>query len=496
MSEQKQPETKQPVFSILHATAHRLPFEWVKVWREWSARAVNPQDHEYIVAVHESDMERVREGAESIPESETGIPIVIIAQGNRYCSVDNWNIAAVVSKGKVLMLGADDYYPPQNWDAELLSCFEDADVIPPFVVQIDTGSYRDESLISHPIMSRSLYTRWGYFYYPGYESMYADDDLTAHAKADSAVTIINARHIVFDHRHPLLGKSQMDEGYAAQTSEKVHAQGHQLFEKRKANGFRDVELRTDIFGEESTASIPIVQPPSPATRKTIAICIPGEWFCATWVRYMLELCYTLNQEYNVVPLLVQSTNVYAVRQAISDAVLNYPHHIDYALWIDDDNLLKPEQAKLLLHDLAILPEADMVVGWCYIVHDVFNTDLARVSCGWWHESGACIDIPRAQMESDMGHDLIEIDWTGFPVVLMRRELLVKAGHVPFAPLPSIHTPYGFTGEDTAFCRVARDRGKARFFVDRRVKVPHLKLRSAEPNDLLVSKESTSVKVSA
>ena len=45
------------------------------------------------------------------------------------------------------------------------------------------------------IMSRAYYSQRGYAMYPEYESMYADNDFTEHARHDGVV--IDARHLVF-----------------------------------------------------------------------------------------------------------------------------------------------------------------------------------------------------------------------------------------------------------------------------------------------------------
>lgn len=456
------------VFSILHATAHRLPFAWVDTWREWSRKAVHPERHEYIVAVHESDMEKARQGAESIPDSETGIPIKIIAQPGRYCTVDNWNQAAVASKGKVLIMGADDFFPPEEWDTKLLN------VIPPtasfnrqpvgseFVLHVSTGSPRDKDLIVHPIMSRGLFKKWGYFLYPQYEGVYCDDDLTAHAKSEGVV--IDARHIKFDHRNPILKGTplnELDEGYKAQNRKQAYEIGKLLFDARVQSGFRN-----DV----------IVIP-----RKTIAVCLPGERFSATWMSCWTQLLINLMPKYNIIPLFAFSSNVYITRCVLADTALTKCERSpDYVLWIDDDNLVTTEQVAMLIDDLEQNPQLDMVVGWSWILSDTFELP-ARISCGIWAEDGSCKAISKESMLDDKTPNLLEIEWTGFPLVLMRRETLEKVGPAPFSPFPTPHVEWGFSGEDTSFCRTLKDKG-GRIAVDKRVKVPHLKLRAAEPLD--------------
>ena len=94
------------------------------------------------------------------------------------------------------------------------------------------------------------------------------------------------------------------------------------------------------------------------------------------------------------------------------------------------------------------------------------------------------------MELAATQGLVKIDWTGFPLVLMRRESLCKLDN-PFAPILNPHNPYGFDSEDIAFSKRCREAG-LKLACDPRVKVPHLKLRDADqisaPAGELTSKE--------
>ena len=77
--------------------------------------------------------------------------------------------------------------------------------------------------------------------------------------------------------------------------------------------------------------------------------------------------------------------------------------------------------------------------------------------------------------------MIPISYSGFPAVLMRGSILDTMTGNDFLPIvdAELFPPFGMSGEDTAFFVRGNDRG-LEFAVDRRVKVPHLKLRCAEP----------------
>ncbi len=215
-----------PTFSILHPTA-RLPDGWRAACDSWLFNG-DGEEYEYVLAIHALDWDQ-RPIDECIHFSRK-----VVRHDQRYCSTDGWNAAAAASSGKVLIFAADDFFPPPLWDTELLEAIPDLDS--DFVVHVSTGSARDGELMTHPIISRRTYERWGYAYYPEYESMYADDDLTLRAYREGI--IVDARHIVFEHRHPVNGTAPDDRVYRHQNRPQAYDLGKKIFERRKAEGFK------------------------------------------------------------------------------------------------------------------------------------------------------------------------------------------------------------------------------------------------------------------
>ncbi len=126
----------------------------------------------------------------------------IIYNTGRRCYVEGVNLAAKHATGDILIVVADDQFPCEHWDRELFGKLPIAQPAPPCVLWAPTGtpSEFERNIIVMPIMSRALYEKWGYVFYPGYESMYSDNDLCEHAKAEGV--LIEARHLpVFPHRH-------------------------------------------------------------------------------------------------------------------------------------------------------------------------------------------------------------------------------------------------------------------------------------------------------
>lgn len=211
--------------------------------------------------------------------------------------------------------------------------------------------------------------------------------------------------------------------------------------------------------------------------RTIALCLPGETFSSAWVSYYAQLQAQLQSAgWLVINLFSYSSNVYVTRSCLADAVLKCQPKPDYVLWLDDDNLLTYPQLLQMMNSL-MSPQVDAVAAWAWIQPDVHTMPRPMVSCGRLDDAGRCVPYTHEQLMSVNG--LIEVDYTGFPAILMTYDLLAEVGPRAFLPMLNPHHEYGISGEDTSFCVRAREAG-FRIFADPRVHVPHLKLRAAAP----------------
>lgn len=207
--------------------------------------------------------------------------------------------------------------------------------------------------------------------------------------------------------------------------------------------------------------------------KVIALCIPGEYFHNVWMAHMLTLFHHLTGKFLVQTVTAYCSAVYMTRHDIAQAVLLGNPPVDFALWIDDDNILTPEQFDRLYAGLT-KSDAQMIAAWTVIAPDAISAPLF-VSCGPLKADGTKDSFSFQDMQGPPR----EIGWTGFPAVLMKTEALRMAGEFPFAPLP-MKTERGASGEDFAFCKRLREAG-GKILVDPEVAVPHLKLRNVLPN---------------
>jgi hypothetical protein len=436
----------QPLFSLCHTTA-RLPDGWRAAAQAWLDNCDFPGTVEHVLTFDEpTHVEKI------FPNTKIGVNTA------RHTAVDGWNLAAKLSTGKFIISLADDWFPCPHWDTELRRVIEAAGGFDRNIV-LDVDTAGNEHLLTFSMLTRPYLMKYsggeGWLFYPEYTGMYADNDFTDSARMDRV--IVNARHLRFEHRHPNYFKEvEPDAVHLWQGRPEAFRIGANVYKKRcKAKGLK--------------------------IKPIIVVCLPGETFHSTWVAYWTNLLTYLGAHFTVSPIFTFSSNVYSTRSCMTQQILNSFPTPDYVLWIDDDNLLSVEQFARLLNDLESTPGADMVSAWAYVQPEIYNQIDARTSVGMFDENGKGTRMTVAELMAGDA-DVKEIHYSGFPTVLMRGEMLEKVGPNGFAPILDSRCEYGFAGEDLSFCIRAREQG-CRMFVDRRVRVQHLKLRDAVPSQV-------------
>lgn len=196
----------------------------VDLWRRY---AKDPSCFEVIIAVDGDDTNSLK-AAQAIDKCK-----VVVQEELPGNCVKGWNLAAKNSVGKVLIAISDDFYPIRNWDQRILSVADRCWVDRRHVVMVNDGHTRD--LCTLPIVTRTRYEELGYLFYPGYESMYCDTELTRHAELDGIV--IRAMNLVFTHYHPDNMMRMKDHVDLNHSNGDRYARGERLFEQRRAQGF-------------------------------------------------------------------------------------------------------------------------------------------------------------------------------------------------------------------------------------------------------------------
>lgn len=447
--------------SVCHPTARLTPNRdlfWHDSMEAFFTRCDHPESVEYILVVHESNW-AAYQAWHFVPA--WGRFRAICNRGEN-TMMSQGSCAVAAASGKLLVGSMDDLFPPEHWDSLLLDALGRRLLDQPAVLHVSSGSPSDNTLFIPQILTKARLDQYGYALHPSYESMFSDNEFTEVAKRDGVV--IEARHINFEHRHPMLGTAKMDAVYAEENRREAYEQGRVNYETRKTAGF----------------------PKDPAWRMpavpSIALALPGEHFGYDYLAGFARIYgHLLTHNWRVQVCLGHTSNVYATRMVLTESVLSIKPKLDYVLWLDDDNVLDPDQLEILLADLVERPDLAGVVGWCWC--DRTETDPEKpfvMSCGRQSAAMAMEPFTREDWESvSAGNPLVPIDWSGFPCVLLRAAVLEQLGARAFLPMVRPELKFGFASEDASFFWAAKQAG-LKFAVDMRVKVPHIKMRAIEP----------------
>lgn len=203
--------------SVLHATRHR-PAQALKIRDLFMQRANNPQELEYIFAVDEDD--------EASKSALSGYPTIIVKGGNGI--VPAINAAAAESKGRILVMAADDCLPPHGWDTSIREMLA-GQLHEPRLLWTSDG-YSEQPVICHPIMTRAKYEQQGWFFCPEYPHLFCDTELTVRAMATGE--IVDGRHLTFKHEHPMWTGAKPDALHIERNSAEARAAGMEIFKRR------------------------------------------------------------------------------------------------------------------------------------------------------------------------------------------------------------------------------------------------------------------------
>lgn len=235
-------------FSVLHATYMR-PEKAIRAMRMFIDRADKAYQMEYIFAVNADDptlpeFNLLYDAAlKELMTVKTGVPAVIqVVKGDYHGSAPAWNEAARASTGKILIQGQDDVEPPEWWDLELLKRTNRLGFLPAQFIAVSDG-YRKDALCCTAIMNREYMEMEGCFLFPGYISVFSDDDATYRAlrnARDGKSDFIEAKELVFLHRHHYHDKSvEWDQTYARENDAIAYRVGEKLFRERNPRAQTD-----------------------------------------------------------------------------------------------------------------------------------------------------------------------------------------------------------------------------------------------------------------
>lgn len=222
----------KPLFSLLHPTKRLAGEVYLDACEAWAIRCDDRRRVEYIMCVDPEDYRRI------VPLRSSWGCFQFVRNLGRPCAVDAWNTAAMHSTGEILITVADDYFPPEHWDTEIVNFLDRGDVYGhewrgwerEFVLDVDNQEGSDW-LLPFSFISRAYSERLGCLFWPEYFGMGADNDFTERARADGVV--IDARHLKFS--HPQFPAD--DPVYLWQHRPEAMKAYHEVFARRKQEGF-------------------------------------------------------------------------------------------------------------------------------------------------------------------------------------------------------------------------------------------------------------------
>ncbi len=218
--------------SIIHPSRSRANRAF-DTYINWISKLGNTEI-EYILSIDTTDKE---EYLYRMNFTDTNIKIITNNNSN---AVQAINEGAKVSTGDILIVVSDDFDCPHKWDELILKATEGKR---DWILKTDDGIQK--WIITIPIMDREYYTRFNYMYYPGYEHMFCDTEITCVADLTGRKLEAN---ITFPHLHYTTGKSKKD--YVSVKADLTWVQGESLFLDRYKKNFHLTSTSGKITSEE------------------------------------------------------------------------------------------------------------------------------------------------------------------------------------------------------------------------------------------------------
>jgi hypothetical protein len=209
------------VISLLHATRWR-PVQALATRSLWLERASDPESIEHLFAFDEDD-----------PESQEELKKhshVLVRPGGT--CVAAWNEAAAKCRGEVLVQLSDDWVPPDHWDRKILQRL--GDLNQEKVLAISDG-HRTDCLLCMAILTRKRYQSQEWMFCPEYSALFSDNEFSYRAYSDHVV--VDAKDLVFEHRHPIYHPQvAVDKTYSHQNDPVRARIDRETFSRRNPGG--------------------------------------------------------------------------------------------------------------------------------------------------------------------------------------------------------------------------------------------------------------------
>ena len=250
----------RPVFSLVYTSVRATKIK--PMLEEWMRKARQPEAIEIVLAVDAND-EASQIVAKELAAHPTWQFCWAVQDSAPFDCVRGWNLAATKVRGQVLVQVTDDIHPPDGWDAKLKALEPANWMDQDYAVHVEDGYVHNIMVLA--IITKVRYDRFGYFFYPGYSSLFCDTELTEVAYREGRV--IAAPHLLFEHKHPDCQKRERDAVDLVHASKERWVQGEMLFNYRAARGFPIDAGPNAVSKPVLGDSVPPAAPPGPEALK-------------------------------------------------------------------------------------------------------------------------------------------------------------------------------------------------------------------------------------
>jgi glycosyltransferase involved in cell wall biosynthesis len=222
--------------ALIHPSRGRSHLAF-NIYNEWVDMAKNPKEVEYIMVLDDDDptLESYNAKFSAIDQNRVGRFV--------YCVGHNKNIVAAANKAATLLSDstelivavADDMGSMKFWDESLFEVLKNVDNFnQPRYIGISDGIHPFGPMLNFNV-NRAWYNKVGHVVYPGYDGVYGDNDYVQ--TAYTLKSVIQAPHILFEHRHPSAGKVPWDETYTRHNNKEGYERNAKIYEERAKRNF-------------------------------------------------------------------------------------------------------------------------------------------------------------------------------------------------------------------------------------------------------------------
>lgn len=213
----------------LGAASRNRPDRMSSVINNWISQSADKERIEIIISIDEDDP--TLDSYKSIIEKDSNnleIDIKLLINQNTN-TVQAINRIKDASTGDIIIIFSDDTDCFLEWDNAVDEIY--SKMPGSYIIKTNDGVNKD--LITMPIFTKSYLSNKQWIYYPGYNHMFCDTELTCIAYMEDKV--IDANHLEFTHLHYTQGYSEKD--YIDIKNQNTFYDGFNIFRKRISKNF-------------------------------------------------------------------------------------------------------------------------------------------------------------------------------------------------------------------------------------------------------------------